>query len=198
MPSKSLFVLAAFGLLISCKSALQTSASLGDEQTLEVKRLKAPLIVFNWSTGSSNLVDHLSAQIDQAAKLNLEIAAGVREKPPLAGMGMGLYVANDPLLSSGFENELSCLELKEDTEILKAKNAILRTVDPKIAVSRTEPAIIFHYDPGIIPSEAGGSTSAVIRIKSVIDIRKSKKLNFLRIADKMCFLGLVKAMNLPP
>ena len=178
MYSMQIFAFSAIALLISCKSALQDSATLGDEQTWEVKRLESPLIVFNWSTGSGNLVDHLSAQIDQAAKLNLEIATKVRQLPRFAIMGMGLYVANDPLLSNAFGNELSCLELKEDTEILKAKDAVYGTLDPDVAISRTEPGLIYDYGPGIIPLEEGGSTSAVIRVKSIIDLRKSKKIDF--------------------
>jgi hypothetical protein len=134
--------------------------------------------VFNWSTGSGNLVDHLSAQIDQAAKLNLEIATKVRVAPELAMMGMGLYVANDPLLSNSFGNELTCLEIRENTEILKAKNAITGRLDLNVAVSRTEPALIYGYGEGIIPFAEGGSTSAVIRLKSIIDLRKSKKIDF--------------------
>jgi hypothetical protein len=178
MSSKSLFAISAIGLLMSCKSGLQDSATLAEGQKWEVKRLKSPLIVFNWSTRSGNLIDHLSAQIDQATKMNLEIAKGGKELPPLAMMGMGLYVANDPLLSQSFGNELSCLEIKDNTEVLKAIDPIRGDLNSDIAVSRAEPALIYSFGVGLIPLMEGGSTSGVIRERSVIDFRKSKKIDF--------------------
>lgn len=184
MSFKYLSALLAMGLLISCKSGLQNSATLEGGETWEVKPLKAPLIVFNWSRGGGNLIDHLSTQIDQAAKLNLEVAKGARKLPGLAMMGMGLYVANDPLLSIGFGNELSCLEVRDNTEFLKAKDAILGDLDSKTAVSRTEPALIYSWGTGLIPLREGGSTSGVIRDRSVIDLNKSKKIDFSKSSEQ--------------
>jgi hypothetical protein len=174
---KYLTGLSVAGLLISCKSISQDSAFLDNGQSGVVKRPSSPLIVFNWSSGSGALEEHLSIQIDQAAKMNRELANGVKKFPPLAKQGMGLYVANDPILSSGYGSELSCLELKENTEILMAKDPILSDLDPMVAVKQSEPVLIYRYGDGLISSQEGGSSSGVIRDRSVIDLRRSRKFD---------------------
>ena len=171
-------------LFFSCKSTLQDSATLDDGQSWEVKRLSSPLIVFNWSRDGGELENHLSNQIDKAAKMNRDIASGIKKFPPLAAKGMGLYFANDPILSYGFGNELSCLEVKENTEILKAKDPILSDLEKSTAVKQSEPVLIYSWGEGLIPSEEGGSTSGVIRDRSVIDLRRSRKFDFSKGAGE--------------
>lgn len=171
-------ILSILGLLMSCKSTLQDSSTLDAGQSWEVKKLESPLIVFNWSNQSGDLNDHLSAQIDLALKMNSDIANGKAKAPPLAAMGMGLYFANDPILSVAFGNELSCIEIKKNSEILKAKGQFLGDLEIETALTRTEPLLIYGFGLGLIPFMDGGASSGVIRDKSVVDYRKSIKIAF--------------------
>jgi hypothetical protein len=87
-------------------------------------------------------------------------------------------VANDPLLSKMFGNELSCIEIKKNTEILMANDFLRGKLGPQTAVSRKEPVAVYSWQEGIIPFNYGGASSAVLRLRSVIDLRKSKKIDF--------------------
>lgn len=166
-------------LLLGCKSSEEASTTLADGTPM-IKKIKSPLIVFNWSPQVGRLEEHLALQIDDAFNGNQKILAGkdTGHKTGLAIMGLGLYVANDPLLSVSYGTELSCLQLRENTEVLLPKDHFRTVVPPARALGGREAVVLYRFVNGLIPVKMGGASSAVIRDRSAIDVRKSRRMSF--------------------
>ncbi len=131
-----------------------------------------PRIVFNWSSGSGPLNQHLWDQVRDAMSKNREIKTQ-GELPKLGQQGYGLYVTMDPFVSLSFGSELSCLSLNPRTTWVGndlAEEASLANI------RGPSDLLVYGWGTSFLDGVRKTAISGVIRNPRLVDMNPSAKI----------------------
>ena len=139
----------------------------------ETQTTTKPKIVFNWSTGSGTLNQHLSLQTRDAMKKNRDIQAQ-NDLPPMGVQGYGLYAAMDPLATISYGSELSCLYIKSGTNWVdntKAFKGDLKLANIKSPID----FLLYYWGDSFLDGQKKMGISGVIRDPGIVNLNQSAK-----------------------
>jgi hypothetical protein len=178
-------LLLATALAVACqhqrRTADEPSANLA--AIILAKPINREAIVFNWSRGSGDLRNHVMASAGNAMDRNRGIH-GEDDLPPGGMQGYGLYVAPDPVSTSLFGTELSCLlVVAQATIVSKEADARKSTLLERIVSQADLLPYVYGNFPFPAPPEApyGIPWAAVIRNPQAIDFARSAKFSLQEV-----------------
>ena len=162
--------------IVGCDAVTKnTSRTLGNET---IQTLGTQIVGFNWSNSSASIDVILQAATSNAQSLNQKIKS-VTDIPNNGIAGYGLYMGSDPLQSSSYGTELSCIVLKPSATWKDFSYGFSVT-----AISGPESVLRYIFAPGILPLPSPPGSfyefAAVVRNDSAVDLSRSKKISFQR------------------
>lgn len=154
---------------------LPTTSQIKTDSVAEPNRFSHDIVTFNWSNSTESFSRMITASIGRARQLNRSIKS-THDIPDMAAMGYGLYIATDPLQSSVYGRQLSCVVLKHASTWHSATN------DPVKDILNAAAIIRYPFGPGLYSIGMTDGTyhefAGVIRDVSAISFERSQKISF--------------------
>ncbi|MEY3901857.1 MAG: hypothetical protein RL189_1163 [Pseudomonadota bacterium] len=178
MNGKMLMAFVSLGFAIGCEPSSKTEGKISNATS--TKSLGRQIVGFNWSSSDERIDTFLKGAIANAQELNQKIL-NMNDVPEGALAGHGLYLASDPLQSTVYGTELTCVTLEAS-----ASWRGLIQGDSKIsAIASPDSVLRYPFTVGILPLPGSSDSprfeyAAVVRDLNAIDIGKSKKISFRR------------------
>jgi hypothetical protein len=166
----------AFLVSVACRPRNYNSSAVKDVSTPAVS---GEIVGFSWSTGGGNLENQLRNQTRDAHSQNRAIA-DVSQLPNMAEGGYGTYIANDPVMSIAFGEDLSCVSIKP-----KASFTVLASREDRALrlqkIQSPNDAYLYRWGTDLVELNKGWA--AVIRSIEGFSLEKSSKFSLKNLGN---------------
>jgi hypothetical protein len=176
-------ILSATLLVLHFSSCKATEGDFTVEKAIKLTPSSGEIVGFNWSTSAGDLKHHIEAQAKDAHKKNSAVS-DFREFPQNGIGGYGVYLADNPIMSIAYGEDLSCVSISPEATVAVKSIRGGPNEDKAAKLKQIQNASnVYIYPWGTDLEELNLGRAAVVRDSFVVDFNRSKKFSLKEVGN---------------